>query len=266
MVRPADRWRQLAVVLSAVLGFAVASLGSGAVVGTPVTEVAGGVLDTDATLVAPAGGAFAIWGVIYTGLLALAVWQALPAHAADPRQRAAGWWIAATGLLNAGWIASVQAEWLWLSVLLIVALLAALVTVLLRLGVARQVGLVERVIVDGTLGVYLGWVCIATVANTAAALVWAGVDATGGAATTWALIVLLVAGGVGVLLAVGLHRIGPGLALAWGLAWVAVERATGEPQSAAVAAAAAVAAGVTLLTAFAAARYPAPDGVGAERS
>jgi hypothetical protein len=203
-VVPADRWRQIAVVVSAVLGFAVASFGSGAIAGTPVTEVAGGVLDTDGTLVAPGGTAFAIWGVIYTGLLA--------------------------------------------------GLLVVLLRALQRLTVAPAGSRLEKVIVDGTLGLYLGWVCIATVANTAAALVWEGVEPTGTAATAWALAILLVAGGVGVLLAVGLRRIAPGIGLAWGLLWVSVERATAEPASSAVALAAAVAAAVTLLTAFAAVR------------
>lgn len=244
---PADRTRQVAVAVSAVLGVAVSTIGSGAFAGRRVTEVAGGVLDTDATLVAPAGPAFAIWGVIYTGLLALAVWQLLPGRAVDPRQRASGWWVAASGVLNAAWIGSVQAEALWVSVLLIAGLLAVLVVALLRLGSPAAGSTVERVIVDGTLGIYLGWVCIATVANTAAALVWSGVDPTGSTATAWALIVLAVAAAVGVVLALGLRRVAPGIALAWGLTWVGVERLTAEPASTAVGVAAIVAAAVSLL-------------------
>jgi len=252
--RPSDRLRQGAVAASAVLGLAVASLGSGAFAGRPVTEVAGGVLDTDATLVAPAGPAFAIWGVIYTGLLALAVWQLLPGRAADPRQRASGWWVAASGVLNAAWIGSVQAEALWVSVVLIAGLLAVLVVALLRLGSPVAGSTVERVIVDGTLGIYLGWVCIATVANTAAALVWSGVDPTGSTATAWALGVLAVAAGVGLLLAAGLHRVAPGIALAWGLTWVGVERLTAEPASTVVGLAALAAAAVSLLAGVVAVR------------
>lgn len=237
------------MLVSTLVAVAASSLGSGAFVGRPVTEVAGGVLDTDATLVAPAGPAFAIWGLIYSGLLVYAVWQAVPSRAADPRQRAAGWWVAVSGLLNAGWIASVQAELLWLSVLLIAALLAVLVVALVRLATPPPASTLERVVVDGTLGVYLGWVCIATVANTAAAMVSSGVGATGTAATAWAVVVLVVAAAVGVLLAVGLHRIAPGLSLAWGLGWLGVERLTAAPPSALVGALALAAAAVSVVAA-----------------
>ena len=250
----ADRVRQVAVALSAVLGLAAAALGSGGLAGRPVTEVAGGVLDTDATLVAPAGPAFAIWGLIYTGLLVLAVFQLLPSRAADPRQRAAGWWVAGSGLLNAAWIGAVQGELLWVSVVLIALLLTVLVVALVRLDDPRASTTAERVIVDGTLGVYLGWVCIATVANTAAALVWSGMAPTGGTATALAVAVLVVAAVVGVVLAFGMRRTAPGLALAWGLTWVGVERLTALPSSSVVGvmalAAAAVSAGCAVAVAL----------------
>jgi hypothetical protein len=64
--------------------------------------------------------------------------------------------------------------------------------------------------------------------------------------------VLVVAAAVGVLLAVGLRgRIAPAIGLSWGLAWVAVERAGGEPESTVVALAAGAAAVVTLGSAVA---------------
>ena len=144
-------------------------------------------------------------------------------------------------------MAVIQAEWLALSVAVIAALLAVLVVVLVRLGESAPSTRYEAVVVDGALGLYLGWVCIATVANTAATLVAAGVDAEGSTATAWAVAVLAVAAGVGVLMAVGLNgRLAPAVGLAWGLGWVAVARTSGEPESTTVAVAAAIAAAVTL--------------------
>jgi hypothetical protein len=97
------------------------------------------------------------------------------------------------------------------------------------------------------LGLYLGGACIATVANTAAAAVDAGAPVEGSASTAWAVGVLVVAAGVGVLLAIGLGgRLAPALGLAWGLAWVAAERAGGTPESTSVAAAAGAAAAITI--------------------
>lgn len=248
---PRDLARQWTVLVSAVVAVAVSFLGSGAVVGTPVNQVADGVLSSSATLVAPAGPAFAIWGVIYTGLLLLALLQVLPSRRTDPRQRRTGWWTAASLLLNAVWILVIQVEQIVAALVVIAALAAVLVVAMVRLGERPAGTAYERVVVDGALGLYLGWVCIATVANAAAALVVLGVDPVGTAAVTWAVVVLVVAGAIGVLLAVGLGgRIAPALSLAWGLAWVAVARTTGEPTSAVVAATAALAALVTLVSAL----------------
>lgn len=247
----ADLVRQIVVLLSAVLGTAVAFAGSGAITGTPVSEVAGGALSTTATLVAPAGAAFAIWSVIYLGLLAFAVWQIAPARRADPRQRSVGWWVAASLALNAVWILVIQAEWIVASVVVIAALLVVLVVVLVRLIRSRSSSVTESALLDGTTGLYLGWVCIALVANTASALVYEGVEPLGDAATVWAVLVLAVAGAVGVVLALTSGgRLAPAVALAWGLAWVAVAR-TDDPESSAVAIAAGVAATVTLVSAIA---------------
>ncbi len=246
-----DLARQWVVLVSAVLATAVSFLGSGAVVGTPVNQVAGGALSSSATLVAPAGPAFAIWGVIYTGLLLLALLQVLPSRRTDPRQRRSGWWTAASLLLNAAWILVIQAELIALSVAVIAALVAVLVVALVRLGEERPVTAYEGVVVDGTLGLYLGWVCIATVANATAALVVAGIDPVSAASVPVAVAVLLVAAGIGALLAVGLGgRIAPALSLGWGLLWVSVARTSGEPESSAVAIAAAMAALVTVFSAL----------------
>ncbi|WP_416063326.1 tryptophan-rich sensory protein [Rhodococcus indonesiensis] len=220
-----DRLCVAGVAVSAIAAVALSFLGSGAVVGTPISEVADGALSADTTAVAPGGPAFAIWSVIYAGLLALAVWQALPAHHADPRQRALGWWIAASMLLNAAWILVVQLELLALSVAVIVALLAVLVRIFLGLTRTAPSSRVEAVVVDGTMFLYLGWVAVATVANTAAALRAADVDPFSLGADIWAVIVLVAVAAVSVLLAVAGHgRLAVAGAMAWGLVWIAVAR------------------------------------------
>ncbi|ANZ25655.1 hypothetical protein A4U64_13945 [Rhodococcus sp. WB1] len=262
----ADRLRVAGVAVSAITAVAVSFLGSGAVVGTPISEVAGGALSADATAVAPGGPAFSIWSVIYLGLLALAVWQALPAHHADPRQRTLGRWIAASMLLNAAWILVVQLELLAVSVAVIAALLAVLVRIFLGLTRTAPSSRLEGVVVDGTMFLYLGWVAVATVANTAAALRAAEVDPFALGADTWAVLVLVVVAAVSVLLAVAGHgRLAVATAMAWGLVWIAVARSgytgfTSTPAAVAAGGAAAVAllsaVGVRLRTETARRRRP----------
>ncbi|WP_417555234.1 tryptophan-rich sensory protein [Microbacterium sp.] len=231
-VIPADRIRQVVVLVSLVLALAGAAVGSGAFGGTPIQNASDGALSADATPIAPAVPAFSIWSVIYLGLAACAVWQALPGRAADPRQRVLGYPVAASLLLNAAWILSVQAGLLALSVVVIAALLAVLAFAFAVCVRTRGKGWVEAVLVDGVIGLYLGWVCVATAANISAVLVAAGFTGWGVPADLWAVVVVGVAGAVGVALAMaGRGRIAPSLSLCWGLVWLGVARLNGEPHS-----------------------------------
>ncbi|WP_299036378.1 tryptophan-rich sensory protein [uncultured Pseudokineococcus sp.] len=248
-----DRVRQGAVLVSAVVALVVSTIGSGALGGTPIDEAADGALSATSSLVAPAGPAFSIWGVIYAGLLALGVWQLVAARPQDARQRAVGWWVVASLLLNAAWIVVVQAGSVGLSVLVIAALAAVLGVVLARLSRTAPRGWLEALVVDGTAGLYLGWVLVATVADVAAWLVQLGVGGLGLGESAWAVVVLAVATAVGVVVCLSTGRLAPALSLAWGLAWVAVGRASGEDSSFPVVVAAALAA-VVVVGAGAAAR------------
>lgn len=249
--------RQISILVSSVLAIVAAFIGSGAFFGTPIQEAAGGFLDADSTLIAPGTGAFRIWSVIYTGMLAYAIWQALPAQRDDARQIRIGWWVAASLILNAVWIGVVQADLLYLSLPVIVALLAVLCRIFVILRRTRPKNRVEAVVADGAIGLYLGWVIIATAANATAILVAAGFDGFGIAPEVWAVLVLGVAAAIGISLALwGGGRIAPALSLCWGISWVAVARFTDEPYSPTTAIAALVAVALIIIaTVFARVRH-----------
>lgn len=251
-----DRIRQLAVTVSEVLCILGTLVGVG-VFGTRVEESSGGALSAEATRIAPAGPAFSIWSIIYLGLLAYTVWQWLPANATSERARATGWLAAASMLLNAGWLLVTQPGWIWASVVVIVVLAITLGVLVARLTASPATSTAERVVVDGTFGLYLGWVAVATCANITAALVTSGVKPSAVVSDVLAIAVLAVAAGLGVLLAVRLGaRYAVAAAMAWGLAWIAVGRVLSEPRSAATAVAAAVAAVVVVVAAI---RWHSPD-------
>ncbi|HET6967504.1 MAG TPA: TspO/MBR family protein [Ornithinibacter sp.] len=245
-VQPSDRLRQVAVTVAEVFCVVGTLVGVG-VLGTRVEESSGGALAADATLLAPAGPAFTIWTPIYVGLAAYTVWQWLPTQAREPRHRAIGWLAAASMVLNAAWLLVTQRGWIWASVLVMAALVITLGLLVRRLEEHPSYGHGETVVVDGTFGLYLGWVAVAACANVTAALVASGVDPGGYAAQLAAVVVLAVAAGVGVLLA---RRLGGrwaiAVAMAWGLAWIAYGRVADEPRSAVVGLAAVVAAVVVL--------------------
>lgn len=253
--------RQVAVLVGALLAVAGAVIGSGAFGGTPVDEAAGGALAADATHVAPAGPAFTIWSVIYTGLVAYAVWQVLPGQRTE-RQSRLGWLVLASLVLNAAWIATVQAAALVLGVVVIVALLAVLSLALARMVRMPPRSRLEAVLVDGTLGLYLGWVCVATVADVAAVLAAEGFTELGLGPVAWSVLVLAVVAALGVALAVySGGRLAVGAAITWGLAWVAVARTTGDlvslPTAVAAGTAAVVVAVATVLVRVRRATRPA---------
>lgn len=227
-----DTTRALVITVSEVLCILGTLMGVGVFGGTQVAQASGGALSADATRIAPDTPAFSIWSVIYVGLAAYTVLQWLPGRRATARHRSIGYLVAASMLLNAGWLLVVQAGWLWVSVVVIALLVAVLGVIVSRLATTPGDGLLDRIVTDGTFGLYVGWVAVATCANVTATLVDAGLDVAAPAADIWAVVVLVVAGVVGVLLAVRTGgNPGIGAAMVWGIAWIAVARLSGTPSS-----------------------------------
>jgi hypothetical protein len=240
-----DSLRQWVVLICLLLALAGDAVGSGALGGTPIQDAAGGALGATATVIAPAVPAFSIWAVIYLALIGYSVVQFLPSRKSDAKHRALGYPMAASLLLNAAWILSVQAGLLTLSVAVIVLLLAAVAWAFVIVVRNPSTGILDAVFVDGAAGLYLGWVCVATAANIAAALTVAGFTGWGLSADVWGCALLVVVGLVGIGLALfGRGRLAPAAALVWGIVWIAVERSSGEPRSTAVAMTAVVVAAV----------------------
>lgn len=242
-----DHTRQIVVTVSMALCLVGTMIGVGVFGGPRVQEAAGGALAADATLIAPAVPAFSIWTPIYLGLTAYTIWQWLPAQASDERHRSIGGLVAASMVLNALWLIVTGQGWLWVSVVIMAALVWVLGTLLAQLHARPSFGVAETVITDGTFGLYLGWVCVAACANVTATLVDAGIDPGGYAAELAAAGLLAVAGVIGVLLARRLSgRWAVAVAIAWGLGWVAIGRLTDAPASTTVGLVAVAAAVVVL--------------------
>jgi translocator protein len=164
----------------------------------------GEISDSFPVLITPAGYVFAIWGVIYLGLAGYAVWQALPAQAANPRARAVALPVAVGNLANLVWILLWHHLWIGTSLVAMLVLLATLLVTYLRLrpapGTADARGVVtraERLWARGTFSVYLGWITVATVANVTIALYDAGWGGGFVPAQGWGVVTLLVATGLG---------------------------------------------------------------------
>lgn len=240
-----DLVRQIAVISALVFMLIGAMVGVGVFGGTPIAEAQGGALAADATLLAPATPAFSIWSVIYAGLAAYTVWQALPSQRASARQRSMGWWIALTMVLNGLWIVTVQVFTLWGTTLAIFVLLAALCVTFQRAVATRMPrgGIIDSLLIDGVTGLHLGWVAVASVANVAAWLTAIGPTEWADHSRAWGIGVLAVVAAIGFAIAwASGWRVAPGLALGWGLVWIAVGRLADQPRSEEIGIAAIVAA------------------------
>ncbi|MHA6630804.1 hypothetical protein ACU61A_35655 [Pseudonocardia sichuanensis] len=178
----ADLVRNIAVALLAIVQVVVAVVAGDAV---------GPVAREYATPLLAAGWTFAVWLPIYAGFLGYAAYQALPGQRARQVHRRTGWWLAASAVFNAGWVPAFGAGWLPLAELLILALLVSVAVAYGRFTRTPADGVLERVLVRGTVALYTGWVSLATALGTAATGVWIGLPGTGPLAVIAAIVVLL---------------------------------------------------------------------------
>ncbi|HEX9087992.1 MAG TPA: hypothetical protein VF867_10740, partial [Arthrobacter sp.] len=201
------------------------------------------------SLVVPAGYAFGIWAPIYAGLFSHAVYQALPARRRDPVLRRTGWATACAVGLSGFWVWAQDAPGLELSLIAVTA--AAAVTAYTRAAPVlptEAASVRDRWLVQVPLGLFSGWITVATVAGSGEALITSGISAPWPGAEAWSTAALMAAGGA----AAGLAWWRPislayAAAVTWGLAGVAVRVLPQHPApgtAALVAGAAVAAAGV----------------------
>ena len=151
----------------------------------------GQISDTFKVYFVPAGYVFSIWGIIYIGLIAYAVYQALPSQRENPRMQATGWWVVLGGLANCAWIFLWQYEHFVGTVAAMLILLASLIVVYLRLGIGRtKVSTGETWAVRIPFSIYLGWITVATVANISDVLWYVKWNQFGISAAAWMVVIL----------------------------------------------------------------------------
>jgi TspO/MBR family len=218
-----DTVRQLANALSVVLALTVNILASVLPLNGQNT---GEISDRFEVFFVPAGYVFSIWGLIYIGWIAFAIYQFLPAQKENSRLRRLGYWFALSGVFNAGWLFCWHYNQFGLSVLVMLALLASLIVSYLKLDVKRApVSAAEKWSVDIPFSVYLGWVSVATIANITDYLYYIGWNGFGIVPQTWAVIMLVVASLLGLVMALARRDAGFLFVFVWAFAGIALKQA-----------------------------------------
>ena len=116
----------------------------------------------------PAGWVFAIWSLIYAGLLAFSVYAARvgPDESARVSRVVSPYLLSCTA--NALWIFMWHYEVILGSLACMLVLFGSLIAVYVRLYAGPPASLAQRVCVDMPFSLYLGWITTATLANLAA--------------------------------------------------------------------------------------------------
>ena len=225
--------RTFAIIAAAL--FAVATPVVQALTGTIAVGQSDLVNDGNQTLQA-AGYAFSIWGVIYAGLLAYAVYQALPSTENSPGLRLLGWPSVVAMAGCGAWLIAASLDAKWATAVIIVASAAALCLPLLkRYPVQHRI---EFWLVAVPLSMLAGWLTVASAINLLTVLTSFGII-TPETAAVWAGSGIVAVVLIGVGLSVTAKNWVYPLPIAWGLAGVAVAEQADRPLIALLAAGAA---------------------------
>jgi benzodiazapine receptor len=192
--QPADVARQAAVVGALGATIAVNVLANALPInGQTTAEVSG----RFPLLITPPGYVFGIWGVIYSGLVGYAIYQALPAQRDNPRLRRVAMPFILSCAANGAWLLLWHHNQYGLTLGAMLGLLLALITIDLRLGRVRGGALAERLLVRLPFSIYLGWVSVATIVNATVTLAAAGWDGGDVSPEAWTAGLIGVGTGLG---------------------------------------------------------------------
>ncbi len=177
-------------------------------------------------LFVPAGYVFSIWGLIYLGLIAFAVYQALPAQKENAliRKISPAYWIG--NLANAIWVFLWHYEFFALTLIFMLVLLISLLYIYVQIAREKvEFNQAQKCLVQIPFSVYLGWITVATVANVTQVLFFYNWGGWGIAPAVWAVIMLAVATLIGVLMTWRENDLAYVLVLVWAFVGITVSQA-----------------------------------------
>jgi benzodiazapine receptor len=167
-------------------------------------------------LFVPAGWAFSIWGVIYILLLLWVILSFAYLNRMDAyisiRVASPLFWLSC--LANAGWILAWHSLMPGVSVLCMVVLLASLIILTEHLTLYRKDAPLWSYL---PFELYLGWICVALIANIAAWMVSAGWIGSIFSQTVWSSVMIAVGTGLGLFYILRKQSVAFGLVIVWAI-------------------------------------------------
>ncbi len=179
-------------------------------------KTTGEISDSIPNLFTPAGVTFTIWGIIYLLLLIYCILQFRQTNQAIFLQ--IGWAFGISCLLNALWIVFWHYGRLPLSLLAMTGILGALIYI------NMQIRDLPLGIIKAAFGIYLGWICIATIANVTALLVHYNWHGWGLSEETWTIVMISAGALITALTIYSVKNPFIGLSVIWAFAGIILKR------------------------------------------
>lgn len=180
----------------------------------------GAISDKYPTHITPAGFAFAIWGLIYLGMIAFSVYQASPSNAAKYRDVRRIYILSCVA--NGAWLYTWSQEMMIVSLGIMIVLLITLAVINVNLRATKTNA--EYWLAKVPFGLYFGWVTAAAILNATITLISLGVDFSETTTILTGAALMLIAAALGAFVRWKLKNYFYPLAIAWALTAIAVKQ------------------------------------------
>lgn len=244
MSNNSQRFKQFLVIIATVGVIVINYFAAQGYINGVTPEV---ISDKYPTFITPSGYAFAIWSLIYLGLIAFSIFQALPSQTDNPRFRNIRTLYIANCAANCFWIYL----WHYDSILAALGVMFVLLgtLVLINVTLRKSESMAETWLTQIPFSLYFGWVTVATILNFSIALVSLGVNTSESVSIILSAILIVGAALLGILIRFKLAIFAYPLAIAWALTAIAVKQ-SGKTAIVVCAAFGVIALLVSALTAF----------------
>ncbi len=172
------------------------------------------------TFITPAGYAFAIWGLIYLGVIAFTIYQLFAAKSKHLDGIRSLFILSCAA--NIGWLYAWHNQYLGLSLIAMLVLLSSLVLINLQTRGCKQTA--DIWFVKAPFSIYFGWVSIATVLNVSIYLISTGITVNDSTSSIIGSVLLITVTVIGVIIREKLNIALYPVTLAWAIAAIAVKQ------------------------------------------
>jgi hypothetical protein len=218
-----DFWRQLATLV-AILGAFIINVVSNIfpLNGINIGEISNTLFKN--VLIIPANYAFAIWGLIYLGLFAFGVYQALPNQRHEPDLRKTDYLLIIACIAQSIWVYLFLSRLFALSIIAMLLILLPLISIYVQLEIGnKRVTRLMKWCIHFPISIYLGWISVATIVNIACTLYFQGWNGWEISPLIWTLIMLLIATAIAATLFIQRRDMAYTGVILWALVAIAIK-------------------------------------------